>query len=69
MTESCGVTSTPQLCHGSENITPSKIANGATATYNWVVTGPTRSTNHICVTSTVDPLGTDTSDVSFTIAP
>lgn len=46
-----------------------KTANGGTASFTWTVSGPTGNTNRICVTSLVDPLGTDISDVSFTLTP
>jgi hypothetical protein len=52
-----------------EALTGSTSAATATATYSWLVSGPAGATNRICVTSTSDPLGTDVSDVNFTIQP
>jgi hypothetical protein len=51
-----------------ESIAASVVASGITGSYDWLVSGPGAS-NRICVTSLSDPLGTDQSDVAFTITP
>jgi hypothetical protein len=37
-------------------------------TYNWLVTGPAGATNRVCVTDESDPLGSDGSDLAFSIS-
>lgn len=52
-----------------EELITAKTANSTTASYNWMVSGPTGAANRICVASQTDLIGTDISDVAFTIAP